>query len=201
MSNSKAKLTDLDIPLIKPDEIPSDFADSQAAWLVKRAKSLTSKSNEPIYLLLYADDGVLWGRVENEEIVIPQNCSKLPKLRSLTVQQCRLFNSIGEIFIWREEEGVWRGREIIDEGKDYDKIDEEQILFGRKAEELNNAFTYVYEEGEGIYQVVPLKISQHELDKNKRIFLSIRHYFGKDEDGQLTIEYTRLRGLNIKELQ
>lgn len=47
---------------IAPPEIPATFADVPAAWLAQQAlRSLGSE--ETLYVLVHADDGVLWGKL------------------------------------------------------------------------------------------------------------------------------------------
>ena len=69
-------------------------------WLEKQAKDYHFN-----YLLAHAEDGVIWGKFENDklktaDIVFPEDC---PKLRLLTLQQCRIFGESGEILLWKVE--------------------------------------------------------------------------------------------------
>jgi CRISPR-associated protein (TIGR03984 family) len=113
------------------------------------------------------------------------------------------------LFIWREAEGKWRGRIVIEEdGQSYEKIDESHILCGTKAESLANGFTLIHsipdlqagEEGEGLRQVMPLAITQNYFKSGKYVQLTMRHYLSEDEDGQANVKCSRLVALLPEQL-
>ena len=81
------------------------------------------------YLLAHADDGVIWGRFDDGKLTIANQVftkHDFPKLRLLTLQQCRIFGYQGEVLLWKYGEN-WQWRFIDDSGKD--KIEERQILW------------------------------------------------------------------------
>src|SRR5215510_4372997 len=135
------------ITIFDPKDIPDNFADSEGVWLAQQAVQLLSK-DESCYLLIHADDGVLWGYIKATQVIVPPS-DVVSILRSATIQQCRVFRQSGELFIWRESEGIWRGRLLIEDRSDYEVIEEEQILWGNRAKKATAGFTEIFEEGLG----------------------------------------------------
>jgi CRISPR-associated protein (TIGR03984 family) len=200
----------LKTPRIEPlGEIPANFADDYGAWIVKRAADFLG--NDGIrFALIHADDGVLWGIVDSGHLGIPtvghgQQDDRIPRLRSGTIQQCRIFGKTGELFIWRESEEKLRGRIVIDEaGASYEKIHEPQVLWGRRVHDLSRSlsegFTLIYEPTTGIRQPVPCQITQPELDDGYRVVLQVAHYLVADDDGQARMFCSRLEDVGLKKL-
>ena len=199
---------------VEPAAIPSDFADDGGVWLAQQTADLVT-TDQPLYALIHLDDGVLWGRVDNSKLVIPlaDDCDWVPQLRALTVQQCRLFGSNGELFIWRIAEGKWRGRKLLDvQGVGYSKIEESQLLIGNEIvakppDDFNNIITNLKEgfiairdRSKGLRQVVPLPATTATIDDNHRLALVVHHYLSEDEDGQANIKCSRLVDLIPKKL-
>jgi len=117
------------------------------------------------------------------------------------VQQCRLFGDLGELFFWREVEGVWRGRKLVDvPGAHYEFISERPYLVGdhvydpthdRSSSRLDTwppGFTPIIEVATGMRQIVPCVVSG-----GQRARLTILHYLHEDEDGQSVIKCSRLK--------
>lgn len=189
-----------------PKAIPASFANEGGQWLVTRAAKF-SPSGEAVFALIHLDDGVLWGRVEDGQLITPPSNDWRPQLRSRTIQQCRVFGEKGELFIWREAEGVWRGREVVEEGEvDYRPIMESQILFGdhvdtdkERSQGLPPSFTPIVEVTTGIRQIVPITVTQADLDRG-RVTLSVIHYLTEDDDGQMRILCSRLRSVELKQV-
>lgn len=176
-----------------PADVPSTFADDQGVWLAQQAATLGDK----VYALIHLDDGVLWGRVENDKLLIAAYKDWTPLLRTLTIQQCRLFGSQGELFIWRLSDKEWRGCKVLDQpGVQF--IPEQQLLLGnREVAKLSDDFMAIREESTGLRQVVP-RIAQ--IDKDHRLALLVHHYLSEDEDGQAIIKCSRLVGLEERDL-
>jgi len=196
----------------EPAAIPSDFADDGGVWLAQQTADLVT-TDQPLYALIHLDDGVLWGRVENGKLVVPlpTDCDWVPQLRTLTIQQCRLFSRKGELFIWRIAEGQWRGRKLLDvQGVEYSKIEESQLLIGNEIvakppddfnkiiRNLPDDFMAIREKSTGLRQVVPLTATID--DDDRRLALVVRHYLSEDADGQANIKCSRLVDLIPKKL-
>jgi len=50
------------------ERIPDDFADSGGAWLAQQATGLAN-SDRPVFMLIHADDGVIWGRIASGALI------------------------------------------------------------------------------------------------------------------------------------
>lgn len=172
-------------------------------WLVEQTKAYHMAA--PCYLLAHANDGVIWGRLdedgnlltsydalENTEVSGKWDISRvalakktLPPLRIETLQQARLFNKDAELYVWRDGDGkAWHGRLIKNVSEDEtavwsESFDEPQLLWGTHGTYLVNDFTLLEDRAQGLYHAVPLKLS---LDSNKNGELKkshqllIRHY-------------------------
>ena len=183
------------LPELIPVTSPDNFAENSGAWLAKTEQS--GDLGGTVYALIHLDDGVLWGRVANGTLLVADYPGWTPVLRTLTIQQCRLFGSNGELFIWRIAEGQWRGRKVLDAPKQQ-FISEEQILLGNcVVAKLPNNFTAICEASTGLRQVVPLVAN---VDDDNRVALVVRHYLCEDEDGQAIIKCSRLVDLIPKTL-
>jgi hypothetical protein len=89
------------------------------SWLEEQARNW--KLN---YLLAHAEDGVIWGRFDNEHLTTAEKVFHksdfkvdFPTLRLLTLQQCRVFGQNGEVLLWRTGE-KWRSRLVQDNPED-----------------------------------------------------------------------------------
>lgn len=134
-----------------------------------------------VWLLAHADDGVIWGRVENGQLILSGESfpEVSPPLRALTLQQARLFSPAGEVFIWRTDAG-WQMREIADgAGESAEAFDEDVLLWGTNAgeQEEHNGFWLAVEADLGMQHAPPLKLNQRHTLK-----LKMRHYLDFDAD-------------------
>lgn len=185
-----------------PDAFRGEFAADFGAWLVQQAAGLAS-ATQSVFMLIHADDGVIWGRIAQGQLLKPDASDWTPPLRPLTVQQCRLFGDLGELFIWREAEGSWRGRKLLDDSaqaKNYQLIEEKQMLVGTRVYNpaqdktgfpppplLPSAFTALIDVSTGMRQIVPCAVVQLPVR------LTVLHYLSEDEDGQALIKCSRLK--------
>src|SRR5205807_79238 len=85
------------------------FADRPIKWL-----SQQMRTHELKYLLAHADDGVIWGRLDGEELITSHDLEPKysPPLRVETLQMVRIFAPVGELLVWHDEAGAWAGRLI-----------------------------------------------------------------------------------------
>lgn len=146
-----------------------------------------------VWLLAHADDGVIWGRVTNRQLVTShdaaQNDNEAKKvcspLRIETLQQARLFAEHGELLLWCDGDNVWHARLIRDartgESTEWDEaFDEPQLLWGTHGKHLSSDFTLLEDGAQGLRHTVPRKIP---LDANREATpprLFVRHYINKD---------------------
>lgn len=105
-----------------------DLDEALRAWLESQARfhNLT-------YLLAHADDGVIWGHmthgpsavgsaddepasaflhaslVMSDTVATPQGEPSFPRLRTATLQNCRIFGPMAEVLLWLDGE-EWRAR-------------------------------------------------------------------------------------------
>jgi CRISPR-associated protein (TIGR03984 family) len=190
-----------------PDGIPASFANDSGEWLANRAAGF-STSGQSVFALIHMDDGVLWGRVENGQVITPPSNDWTPQLRSRTIQQCRVFGTKGELFIWREADNTWRGREVIEDDDFTDEpIRESQILFGdrvdtdkERSQNLLPTFTPIIEVTTGIRQIVPITVTPADFQNRWRVTLSVLHYLSEDGEGQTRILCSRLRSVELKQV-
>jgi CRISPR-associated protein (TIGR03984 family) len=188
--------------------IPPEFADDSGHWLVECATAFLG-TNGISNALIHMDDGVLWGIVDGDHLTVspqskPPHDDWTPQLRSKTIQQCRLFGNKGELFVWREDEGKWCGRVVIDEeDTKYEQIQEAQILYGSRvhsSQEDPARFTRVFEPTSGIRQIVPEQATNSDFGNGRRLTLTVLHYLTADEDGQAVIYCSRLKEVNLIKL-
>lgn len=182
------------------EKIPADFAADKGQWLVETAAGFLGAGGIR-HALIHADDGVLWGLVTGNQLTIPDSSDWTPALRSTTIQQCRIFGDKGELFIWREAEGQWRGRVVIeDTNVVYEKIEEAQILYGNRVNSSQAApagFTPIFEKTTGIRQIVPKQVTDQDFDNGKCVILTVVHYLDADSDGQARYFCSRLKDINV----
>ena len=190
---------------LNTDEIEDDKDYTLMAWIEKKAKKLPGK-----YLLAHAEDGVIWGRFDNNRLTTADQVFDkdifrvdLPKLRLNTLQQCRIFGENGEILLWRTDEG-WQSR-IIQDNSEVDYITEWQILWGTQEEIGKNntdgkkyGFTLLSDGSQGLKHAVPLKEITFKEDKEKLhrpVRLLVRHYIDYNDSGIARIFLSRLVSL------
>ena len=180
--------------------------DDLHSWLKEQAMS-----HQIPYLLGHAEDGVIWGRFDKldnwklttAEEVFPKsqfNEMKIdfPKLRVLTLQQCRIFGQNGEILLWRISAQKFKWRFIGNpEGE---KIAESQILWGTNGIK-RDSFTLLWDGSQGFKHAVPFTDIELKGDRLvKPVRLLIHHYIKYDEEtGLARIDRSRLVHLTTKE--
>lgn len=86
---------------IRPIDVDENFRRAPDAWLTEQAQH-----HGLHFLLAHADDGVIWGRVDNDGLHTSHRiAAQSPQLRAVTLQQCRLFGPAGELLVWRDQTG------------------------------------------------------------------------------------------------
>lgn len=126
------------------------------------------------FLLAFADDGVIWGKMDGEDLVtsndIDPNVS--PKLRGKTLQQAFLFDEKEEIRLFRDEifsdENVqWQARLVRDGGV---FINESHILWGDRAYPSQRQFTHVFNaRQQGLDLIVPIEVEYDQIDPGENL--------------------------------
>ncbi|KKD34767.1 MAG: CRISPR-associated protein Csx19 [Limnoraphis robusta] len=188
-----------DCQLLKDTEI---IVDTQTlySWLQDKAKEQELK-----YLLAHADDGVIWGKFDQDGNLITANPSKelfpnseelfpkhnLPVLRSQTLQQCRAFGENAEVMLWKVGDH-FKARLIKDDNNPEHLPDENQILWGTQPEGEKNGFTLVSDGSQGLKHAVPLTDITFQGKDYRPLRLKVRHYIDDDQSGVARIYLSRL---------
>ncbi len=150
-------------------------------------------------LLAFADDGVIWGRVQTGKLTLSHDAypNVSPPLRKETLLQLHLFNDQGEARIWRTSHGL-RTALIRDEpSQQADAMEETYLLWGTHYISSQGGFTLVSEGSRGFRHAVPLSLGKNQFRSNKAhpLKLKVRHYLTYDNTGSAVIALTRLLDL------
>lgn len=167
----------------------STFAADMAAWFAAQP-SLGRET----WLLAYAEDGVIWGKLANGKLMLPK--SDTPTLSPLTLLEARLFGADGEIHIWRTDGGFSACR-VTDTPAESGAFDEIQRLWGTASDGTADGFTQLVDGQEELRHAVPVEIpndyftTQHP--RYHPALIQTRHYFAIDEKtGVATVALSRL---------
>lgn len=176
-------------PLWKPIDDLSSLEKDVRSWLARRM------SEDMPWLLVHADDGVIWGRRQPDgRLLLSSDVfdlkSRYPtiavELRPETLQQMRIFGKAGELLIWRDE-GRFQGRSIMDGDVQWgDAWQEQHLLWGTSIEQ-REGFSLLREGQQGSQHAIPIGVSG-----TQRAALSVRHYVQSDEYGQALVGLSRL---------
>ncbi len=171
----------------------TDFGADPVLWLMQQP-AVGSKA----WLLAHCDDGVIWGKICQNRLLLSGDVfpEVSPPLRSLTLQEARLFGEFAEVHVWRGDNGFNACR-IEDNGQvDEAMVIEEYLLWGSRMESLEscrNGFTLVVEGSRGIRQAVPLELDPDLFQRCRHpLRIKMRHYMNCDGDGQVYIAGGRL---------
>lgn len=192
-----------------------DAGHTVVGWLNERLEGYD-------YLLAHADDGVIWGRVDETGHLKTSHEAfphVSPPLTRITLQQLRLFGQNHELHLWRTEPGRFQGRVIRDKEPPQEKkadeyrhekmdnqldkywgncFDEPQILWGSRVQTYSKdeQFTLVVEGQQGLRHAVPQKVASHHFGTRQKpkhpLRLQLRHYLTQDDSGQVRIYLSRL---------
>lgn len=173
--------------IVENVSVEDGFATDPNDWLVAQARQ-----RDLHYLLAHADDGVIWGRVDDHGLHTSHGIAPTsPPLRSSALHQARLFGPAGELLLWRSDDG-WRARFVADRGESTDDfVDEDQILWGDTVEKTQDGFTLVCEGSQGMRHAVPIAVTADQLKQHK-LCLRVRHYITENDDGEASITLSRL---------
>jgi CRISPR-associated protein (TIGR03984 family) len=175
----------------------ADLADV-ATWLLAQAKkhNLTT-------LLAHADDGVIWGRVSEDNALLTSHAvfgePPSPELRLETLQQARLFGAQAELLLWRTAKG-WQAR-LAKNAPQGEHYDQSQMLWGDGRVKVKQGFTLVEEGREGLRHAPPVEVPKAEFADDRRpLRLWVRHYLATDpETGVVDVALSRLVKVDYEE--
>jgi len=175
--------------------VSAEFAQNPEQWAAEQM------GEGMPWLLVHADDGVIWGRRQvNGTLALSGRIfadkTRYPaltvELRAPTVQQLRIFGPEGEIFVWRTD-GGFQARSISDGPTAPDGCwEEEHILWGTHEEE-KQGFTVLEEGRQGQIHAAPLPVPPGE-----RAVLTVRHYTQSDADGRAYVAGNRLVDVSLQ---
>lgn len=182
------------------EPVAADSISNVKDWLQTQARQHGFK-----WLLAHADDGVIWGKVENGQLVTSHDAIQgsaeaqkvCPPLRLQTLQQARLFSDNAELLLWCDGSNQWHAR-LIRNAADgetpafTDAMDEPQILWGTDPLPLGNGFTLMSDGAQGLRHVVPLNVTGKFTEQTRPLRLWVRHYVQEDDKGFARIVASRL---------
>ncbi|MBI4852368.1 MAG: TIGR03984 family CRISPR-associated protein [Acidobacteria bacterium] len=180
----------------KVEILANGFSDDQLgdvhSWLCTQAQKYNL-----CWLLAYADDGVIWGRMDGVSLITSYEAAKgieaekfCTKLSNQTLQQARIFGTEAEVLLWRNSgNNCWQARLILDildsNNANFDEaFDENYLIVGTRCKQLNKNFTLLEDGAQGLIHVVPISIKNNEYHKLK---LKVRHYLAKEDFARITI--------------
>lgn len=170
--------------------------DSVLAWLKGQM------GEERPYLLAHTDDGIIWGKWHEQQLVIANylgNSQSLreiaPPLQALTLQQAFIFGLNSQVHLYHDELENWAARRV-QENANADVIPESQLLVGDEVIDCwpEQEFTHLRDKRQqGLDQVLPIKIDETDIANGKRPRLLVHHFVSYDpQSGEARIGLSRL---------
>lgn len=176
----------------------SNFQADPTTWFAKQG----AMGNQT-WLLAFAEDGVIWGKLTNDKLVLS---SSTPPLVAPTLLEARLFGEAGEVHLWRTDTG-FSACHVTDTAREgvTGAADEWLRLWGVEAEGTTNGFTQLVDGQEGLRHAVPLMVPKDAFTRSHPRYhptiLKIRHYFQVDQDtGVTSIALSRLVSVKSESL-
>ena len=152
-----------------------------------------------VWLLAFADDGVIWGRVEKGQLVLSEQAylKYSAKFEVETLQQAFLFGENGEVHIWRDGSSLkaWSYEDQGDE--ESSAFDRHYFLWGLYAREMNPEFQFslVADGSRELIHAVPFLVAPSrmaETGEKHFLRLTLRNYIDYRPTGQAYISASRL---------
>ncbi len=154
------------------------------------------------WLLVYADDGVIWGKQQPDgKLVLSTDVFNDPdrypavavKLRAETLQEAHIFGPGGELRLWRTSDG-FEARLLTDNDVGLEALPEERYLLWYQGNPVKTdpaaGFALLQEGARGQRHAPPVIPQGRQRPK-----LVVRHYVDYDADGQAYIALSRLVAL------
>ena len=163
---------------------------------------LTGRMNAQMpWLLIHADDGVIWGkRGADGKLTLSSDLfadsTKYPsvavELRAETLQVARIFGPEGELRLWRMAKGF--EARLLTDGVGLEALPEERHLLWHQgcpiAVSEESGFALLQEGAQGQRHAPPVIPQGRQRPK-----LVVRHYVDYDKEGQAYIALSRLVGV------
>lgn len=169
---------------IESKPIPDDFKDNVRDWLEKKAKIHNLR-----WLLVHADDGIIWGELRDNILHVASDFSAelgCPKLRYETIQMARIFGDSGELLIWKRDNNSFLSR-LVEEnkGENIEYFDDFMLLWGTSTERNQDGFFLWRHGSEGLRHSPP-------VDNINDLRLKVRNYLDYDKDYQAYVKFSRI---------
>lgn len=148
------------------------------------------------WFIAYLFHRVVIGRIKKGEFEYYQNAKNSNDVTLPNMIKLRAFNKDAELFVWRTNIGGYKARLRTDNaGEEQGVIDAKQVLFGTRAEKLNEKYS-ILKEDRGTEIILPLNdlgIQIDDINNEKgRLCVHTRAYIGIIEDTwQATYEDVR----------
>lgn len=181
--------------------IPTDFVcqtnSDLVGWLIQHCNEVGSQC----WLLAYADDGVIWGKIDDHKMVTAADVfnteypGAFPVLNMDKLQKASLFGERAEIRLFRRN-GSWSALRIEENpaADESDSFVRSYLLWGNRVKARKDGWTWVEDGQLGIHQALPLEITDKISHRIMRI--DIRYYIDYEKDhGQALIAAKRLCNL------
>ncbi len=161
---------------------PPGPEDTLADWLKTQANTWANKKTA--YVLSYHWDGVVWGRIEGDDLQVSTGrITSSPKLRKSTLIRTYLFNETFEVLLWHREAAPLKARVIAEAAHRHthpdlethwtEACDTNLLLYGEHWETTDDNFA-ILRQGElrtQLYHVPPTTPKA-----GQRLCLKIRRY-------------------------
>ena len=175
--------------IVETVTVPADFNGDIKTWMEQQANIHTFH-----WLLAHADDGVIWGEVRDSGLHLSTSLFG-PELRAKTLQMARLFGEIGELYLWKSDDG-WSARLVVDgEGGIAEYYDECHLLWGTHVEKTEEGFVRLRHGTEGLRHAPPMSVPEGELEHP--LVLNVRHFVDYDNEGQAYVAFSRLISIGL----
>lgn len=162
-------------------------------WLEQQADAYAPYNLN--WLLAHADDGVIWGRIDDDGALITsyeaargdaEALAVCPRLRTVTFQQARLFGENGELLLWRDGDRQFRARVIHDVDDSppewTEGFNEPQMLWGTDGRPIGHDFYFWRHGAEGLRHALPFRrgyFSAASREVSTPARLVVRHYLNR----------------------
>ncbi|MCA9952118.1 MAG: TIGR03984 family CRISPR-associated protein [Anaerolineales bacterium] len=183
---------------VQVSSLPVEHFDGKNGDTLVTSLTALATQYELAYLLSHHDDGVVWGRFENEGWTFSaEKFAISPEFSPETLQECRVFGETAELFIWRNGNNTLQASLLLEDenSKQMKCFDQQQLLWGDTSEQQRDNFTILAESSQGLRHAVPINVY---LNRNQypphRVALKVRHYIAYDNH-QAYVKWSRLTGI------
>ena len=153
-------------------------------------------NNADGWLLAFSNDGIMWGKCTNGEIVFADETGNATtNIAADKLQQISLFGESEEIRLWKDRE-TWCACKLSDATPSKEEsFDEKYILWGDKYEQNHEGFVSVTDGQQGLKHIPP--IENVPTSGERSLYLKIRNYIGYDENLEAYIKASRLVNFSV----